>query len=285
MSDRFSGPGDIRSGHPTTRNLVAAPDVEPEPTLPLSATFPSQADLTGDTISYGPDIPPEAQLRLLGNVEGRRLLVLGVGAGAEVVTLARQGARVIGVDPSLNRIEAARGAADAAEVKVELHQADLAELPFVRADSLDGALSVFALAGVDDLDRLFRQVHRVLHPTCHLVFSVPHPAYAMVDPDVDLPATVTRSYFDRSSRPWSTGRPCRPRVPAHRERPLHQPGSRQLPGRHAARTRARSQWTTQRPVAPGHAVGSRHPHHAGPQRGHLNGGREGEAARPEPLVR
>ncbi len=205
MSDRFTGPGDMRSGHPTTRNLVAAPDVEPEPTLPLSATFPSQADLTGDSISYGPDIPPEAQLRLLGNVEDRRILVLGVGAGAEVVTLARQGARVIGVDPSLNRIEVARGAADAAEVKVELHQADLAELPFVRADSLDSALSVFALAGVDDLDRLFRQVHRVLHPACHLVFSVPHPAYSMVDPDAELPATVTRAYFDRSSRPWSTG--------------------------------------------------------------------------------
>jgi SAM-dependent methyltransferase len=205
MSDRFTGPGDIRSGHPTTRNLVAAPDVEPEPTPPLSATFPSQADLIGDTIGYGPDIPAEAQLRMLGNVDGRRILVLGVGAGAEVAILARQGARVIGVDPSLSRIEAARAAVDAAEVKVELHQADLAELPFVRADSLDGALSVFALAGVDDLDRLFRQVHRVLHPACHLVFSVPHPAYAMVDPDAEHPAPLVRSYFDRSPRAWVTG--------------------------------------------------------------------------------
>jgi SAM-dependent methyltransferase len=203
MSDRFTGPGDMRSGHPTTRNLAAAPDAEPEPTPPLSATFPTLADQATDAVGYGPDIPTEAQLRLLGNVEGRRLLVLGVGAGAEVVTLARQGARVIGVDPSLNRIEAARAAVDAAEVKVELHQGDLAELPFVRADSLDGALSVFALAGVDDLDRLFRQVHRVLHSESHLVLSVPHPAYAMLDPDSDLPPTVVRSYFDRGSRPWS----------------------------------------------------------------------------------
>ncbi len=205
MSDRFTGPGDIRSGHPTTRNLAAAPEAEPEPTLPLSASFPTLADQAAEAVGYGPDIPTEAQLRLLGNVEGRRLLVLGVGAGAEVVSLARQGARVIGVDPSLHRIEAARAAVDAAEVKVELHQADLAELPFVRADSLDGALSVFALAGVDDLDRLFRQVHRVLHSESHLVFSVPHPAYAMFDPDSDLPPTVTRSYFDRSSVAWDAG--------------------------------------------------------------------------------
>jgi SAM-dependent methyltransferase len=136
-------------------------------------------------------------------VEGRRLIVLGVGAGSEVITLARRGARVIGVDPSLARIEAARAAVDAAEVKVELHQSDLAELPFVRADALDAAVSVFALAGVDDLDRLFRQVHRVLHTACHLVFSVPHPAYAMLDPDRDGPPEVVRSYFDRTPRPWA----------------------------------------------------------------------------------
>ena len=120
--------------------------------------------------------------------------------------MARQGARVIAVDPSLHRIETARAHVEQAEVKVELHQSDLAELPFVRADSIDVALSVFALANVDDLDRVFRQVHRVLHPECAFVFSLPHPAYAMLDPD-DADgegAQVVRSYFDRSVRPWFT---------------------------------------------------------------------------------
>jgi SAM-dependent methyltransferase len=206
MSDRFDGPGgDITSGHPTTRNLTAAPEPDPEPTGPLSGTFPSHADQSDEVVSYGPDIETELQLRLLGHVTGRRLLVLGVGAGAEVVALARQGARVIGADPSLTRIEAARAAADRAEVKVELHQSDLAELPFVRADSLDGALSVFALAGVDDLDRVFRQVQRVLHSENHLVLSVPHPAYAMFDPDSAEPPSVVRRYFDRSARGWAVG--------------------------------------------------------------------------------
>jgi len=202
MSDRFGGTGDIRSGHPTTRNLVPAPEAADVPTPPLSATFPRLAD-HGDALEYGPDVATEAQLRLLGNVEGRRVLVLGAGSGAELVTLARQGAHVIGVDPDLAAIEAARTAADEAEVKIELHQSDLAELPFVRADALDGALSVFALAGVDDLDRVFRQVHRVLHTECHVVVSVPHPAYVMLDPDSDEPPTVVRAYFDRDPRPWS----------------------------------------------------------------------------------
>jgi SAM-dependent methyltransferase len=205
MSDRFDRPGDITTGHPTTRNLAPAPDPEPEPTGPLTGCFPSRAEQPAETVGYGPDIETESQLRLLGHVENRRLLVLGVGSGAEVVALAAQGARVIGVDPSLTRIDAARSAAERAEVKVELHQSDLAELPFVRADSLDGAVSVYALGGVDDLDRVFRQVHRVLRRETHLVFSVPHPAYAVLDPDSDEPPTVVRPYFDRSLRPWSIG--------------------------------------------------------------------------------
>jgi SAM-dependent methyltransferase len=205
MSDRFSGPGDMTSGHPTTRNLAAAPPPAPAAaTQPISATYPSDARQPSDTIAYGPDIPTEAQFRLLGNLEGKRVLQLGCGSGAEAIAMARQGARVITVDTSLRRIEAARANADRAEVKVELHQADLAELPFLRADSLDLAVSVYALANVDDLDRVFRQVHRVLHTECHLVFSMPHPAYAMFDVDSGDPPTVNRSYFSRVARPWST---------------------------------------------------------------------------------
>lgn len=208
MSDLFRGPsGDITTGHPTTRNLAPAPDgPPPEPTGPLSASYPESSDQPTDAIAYGPDIPTEATFRLLGNLTDKRVLQLGSGSGAEAITMARQGARVIVVDPSLHRIETARGNVERAEVKVELHQSDVAELPFVRADSIDVALSVFALANVDDLDRVFRQVHRVLHPECAFVFSLPHPAYAMLDPDTasDDGATVIRSYFDRSVRPWFT---------------------------------------------------------------------------------
>ena len=203
MSDLFRG-GDITAGHPTTRNLAPAPEPSSGPTLPISATYPGATDQPSDVIAYGPEIPTEAQLRLLGNVTDTRVLLLGAGSGAGAVALARQGARVVAVDPTLGHIEAARAAADRDEVKVELHQSDLAELPFLRADAIDLAVSVYALAAVDDLDRLFRQVHRVLHPESHFVFSLPHPAYAMLDPDAD-PPTVVRSYSERAGRAWATG--------------------------------------------------------------------------------
>jgi ubiquinone/menaquinone biosynthesis C-methylase UbiE len=131
------------------------------------------------------------------------VLELGCGAGQASIAMAKQGAKVIAVDADPGRIEQTRNNADREEVRVELHQSDLAEIPFVRADSIDVVLSIYALANVDDVDRVFRQVHRVLRPEHALVFSLPHPAFAMVDPASSDPMRLKRSYFDRSPRPWS----------------------------------------------------------------------------------
>ena len=56
------------------------------------------------------------------------------------------GATVIGIDESPASIADARAAAEAAEVKLELRAGDLADLAFLRADSMDMACSQGALA-------------------------------------------------------------------------------------------------------------------------------------------
>ena len=174
---------------------------------PDPATFPAEAMLPPDVLCYGPDVPDERTFRLLGSLgslEGRRVLELGCGSGHNAVTLARQGAKVITIDPSWGRLDRVRDAAEQAEVKVELHQGDPAEVAFVRAETIDAAISVYALATVADLDRVFRQVHRVLRREAPLIFSLPHPAFTMVDPTGPDPLALSGSYFDRSPRPWTT---------------------------------------------------------------------------------
>jgi SAM-dependent methyltransferase len=156
----------------------------------------------GGVIAYGAELPTEADLRLLGTLEGARILDLGCGTGRNAVALAQLGAKVIAVDPSAERLAAARERADAAEVRVELHQAELADLAFLRSDSVDAALSAMALAEVDDLARVFRQVHRVLKREGPLVASVPHPAFAMLDPGGDDPLRIARAYDDPSPHRW-----------------------------------------------------------------------------------
>ena len=166
---------------------------------PTPALFPADARVTTDVVTYGPDIVNESSLRLLGNPDGKRVLILGTGHGHNVVALARQGAHVIGVDADLANIEATRDLAEAHEVRVELHQGDLAELAFVRADAIDIALSAFELGRVADLDRVLRQVNRVLHTGSALTCSLPHPASLMLDESVQGAPRVSRSYGDQTA--------------------------------------------------------------------------------------
>src|SRR4051812_39313825 len=109
----------------------------------FTSAAPSGAELPTDVAVYGADIATEATFRLLGTLEGKRVLDLGCGAGHAAVAFARQGARVIAVDPSNEQLDHARQAAEAAEVKIELQHAQLAELAFVRADAIDVAFSAF----------------------------------------------------------------------------------------------------------------------------------------------
>jgi SAM-dependent methyltransferase len=142
----------------------------------------------------------EAVIRLLGAVKDKRVLELGCGAGEGAVAFAQQGATVIGVDASGDAIADARAAAEAAEVRLELHAGDLADLAFLRADSVDIAFSIDALAEIADLGRLFRQVHRVLRHGSPFVFSLPHPFAlgAEVEPSEEGSLPLGRTYLSRS---------------------------------------------------------------------------------------
>ncbi len=161
----------------------------------FSVASPGGSELPTDVVSYGADVAREDTLKLLGTVEGKRILDLGCGTGHNAIALARQGAKVIGVDESSDQSADARAACDREGIKVELHHAPLAELAFLRADTIDAALSVFGLAQVEDIDRVFRQVHRVLRPEMAFVISLPHPAFALVDP-ADPERRIQRSYWD-----------------------------------------------------------------------------------------
>ncbi len=150
------------------------------------------ADFPVDVAWYGTDGPTERELRLLGNVQGKRVLDLGCGSGQAAITFAHQGAIVIALDASEGQLARARERAEREEAKVEWRKGDLADLAFLRAESIDIAFSAFAVAEVDDASRLFRQVQRVLKPNGPFVFSYEHPMALCVGPD----GTVDHSYFE-----------------------------------------------------------------------------------------
>jgi SAM-dependent methyltransferase len=156
-----------------------------------------------DIVTYAPGIPTEAELRLCGDVNGKRLLDLGSGSGENAIAFAKHGAHVIALDRSQAQLALAKKLADAAEARVEWHEGDAADLAFLRADSIDVAFAAGVLGEIEDVDRLFRQVHRVMRPGAPFVFSMEHPMALAVGREGAAPGAlplgsleVRRSYFD-----------------------------------------------------------------------------------------
>jgi 2-polyprenyl-3-methyl-5-hydroxy-6-metoxy-1,4-benzoquinol methylase len=154
-----------------------------------ASAYQAAARFGTDVVHYGPDVPTEASLRLLGDLKGRRVLDLGCGGGQAAIACARVGATVIGVDVSGEQLAIARRLAERDNVKIELRQGDLADLAFVQSDSIDLVLSTSVLEYVEDIGRVFRQCHRVLRVGAPLVFSTVHPVWRVVE---------GRSYFERA---------------------------------------------------------------------------------------
>jgi SAM-dependent methyltransferase len=147
-------------------------------------------------ISFGNDVPDDLDLRICGDVRGKRVLELGIfGATPNCVTLARKGARVTAVDPRRDAIQRARHAASVEEVSVEFHESDLADLGMLMSTSVDLAVCVHQITVGTDIARLFRQVHRVLKPEAGFIFCLGHPAAAIFDSG---DATVKRQYGSAS---------------------------------------------------------------------------------------
>jgi len=136
----------------------------------------------GRSISFGSTVHNESELRVCGDLRGKRVLELGLfGTVPNCVAMATQGARSIAIDPSSEAISRARVAASNSEVVVEFYEGDLADLGFLMNAVIDLAVCVHQINSETDIARLFRQVHRVLRPEAGLVFAVTHPMSAVFD--------------------------------------------------------------------------------------------------------
>jgi len=108
--------------------------------------------------------------QLIGDVSGRRVLDIGCGDGALATTLARQGARAVGVDASKPMLDAARARAMAQRVDVSLCLGRAEQLPFA-AESFDLVVAVTILCFVAEAEQTFTEIGRVLRPGGRLVIG------------------------------------------------------------------------------------------------------------------
>jgi ubiquinone biosynthesis O-methyltransferase len=100
---------------------------------------------------------------IVGDWHGKSVLDLGCGGGFMAEPLARQGAHVIGVDPSGPAIEAAKRHAEVNGLSIDYRVGTGEQLP-VADSAVDIVLCVDVLEHVRDLGAVIGEIRRVLKP-------------------------------------------------------------------------------------------------------------------------
>jgi SAM-dependent methyltransferase len=113
---------------------------------------------------------PESELRVLGDVGGKDVLELGCGAAQWGILLARQGARMVGLDNSARQLEHARGLMAEAGVDFPLVHASAEQVPFLDA-SFDVVFCDHGAMTFADPHRTVPEVARILRPRGLFAFS------------------------------------------------------------------------------------------------------------------
>ena len=109
-------------------------------------------------------------LRLAGTLDRQRVLDVGCGDGVLAVVIARQGAKVTGIDADPAMLDAARTHAETVGAELAGRQSRAEALPFPDA-SFDVVIAVTVLCFVPEAGRAVQEMARVLCPGGRLVLG------------------------------------------------------------------------------------------------------------------
>ena len=139
-------------------------------------------------ITWGVFGVPEAEVGMLGDVDGLDVVELGCGTAYFSAWLARRGARPAGVDVTPAQLESARRCMAETGIEFPLVEASAEEVPLPDA-SFDLAISEYGASIWCDPARWLPEAARLLRPGGRLVFLRNSPLSMLCVPDEPGPAT------------------------------------------------------------------------------------------------
>lgn len=108
-------------------------------------------------------------------LEGKKVLDLGCGYGWHCAYAAEQGAsEILGIDVSERMIAEANKRSPDARICYRVSDLEQYEYP---EETWDCVISNLALHYIEDLDRIYRNVHRTLKKGGTFLFNIEHPVY------------------------------------------------------------------------------------------------------------
>lgn len=116
-------------------------------------------------------------MKMLPCVQDKFGLDIGCGEGTNTRTVARAGAKLVGVDPSSKFIEHAKSSPENEGLSLQFQVASANQLPFDE-QTFDFAISTMVFMDILDLESAFEEAYRVLKPGGFLQFSIVHPCFS-----------------------------------------------------------------------------------------------------------
>jgi ubiquinone/menaquinone biosynthesis C-methylase UbiE len=190
------------------REAVGAPHASPEPPPDnkagwnrISPAYQKErfGERFGDRLMWSWRASEDA-LHVLGDVAGKRAIVLGCGGGQDVVALAKMGAVAVGIDQSGAQISYARKYAAARAENASFVEGSVEDLSRFDDGSFDLAVSIHVLGYVERLEAALREAARVLKAGGVLAIAVQHPLDVCVDGG---PPYVVHQPYWTSQRDWT----------------------------------------------------------------------------------
>lgn len=158
-----------------------------------SVSYQVSSEIHTKSAHYGPYAPDEAELNLLGDVKGKRILEIGCGGGQCSIAFTKKGAMCTGIDISEEQLRYAARLATQNKTKINFIRGNFQDLSQLKSKSFDVVFSAYALQYSPNLSEVSRQVNRILKRDGLFVFSFDHPFYLLINP---ISKKLTKSYFD-----------------------------------------------------------------------------------------
>jgi SAM-dependent methyltransferase len=140
---------------------------------------------------------PEADLRILGDLEGRDVLELGCGAAQWTISLLQAGARAIGIDLSERQLDHARSRFRKSGKELSLVHSDAESLPF-RDESFDVVFCDHGATVFAPPESSVPEASRILRPGGLFAFCISSPIRDLCwsDPKEEISPQLKSDYFD-----------------------------------------------------------------------------------------
>ena len=167
-----------------------------------ASRYQAAADFSYNEVDYGDtDLPTEKELRLIGDVRGKRVLELGCGGANCGISLAKQGAIVTCADISKEQISFAKEKAKKENVDIQFVVSPMEKV--VYNNEFDIVISMAAMMYVKDIESVFSNVSKSLKENGVFVFSLNDPIfYAVAAKYLWNDPTIQQSYFYSGEEKW-----------------------------------------------------------------------------------